>query len=315
MMKLSVFASLGLLVVAVLAGLLAGNNQPENITRIIYLVRFPRTLAALLAGAAFAVSGAVIQSVLNNPLASPGVIGLNAGAGFGVALFALLNGITHTSIFSNIRTAAFFGAIVTVFFVLMLAQKTGASRTTTILSGIAISSFLTAGTNAITSLRVELLVDIKSFQLGGISGITLSKIFPAGYYIIAAVLILCVFHTELSVLSLGEETAQGLGLRVNIYRFFFLLLAAVLAASAVSFSGLIGFVGLIVPHIARRLLKGNTLSLISGSAVIGGAFLTLCDTLSRVVFLPFEIPVGITVAFIGTPFFLRLLFRRKSFEV
>lgn len=303
---------IGVLAAAVLAGLFAGKNQTAHLGQIICLVRFPRTVAAVLAGAAFAVSGAVIQSVLHNPLAGPGVIGLNAGAGFGVALFAVFGRLTRFSLFSNLRIAAFSGAVLTVFFVLILAQRTGASRTTTVLSGIAVSSFLTAGTNAVTMFKLELLVDMRSFQLGGLSGVTLSKIFPAGYYILAVIGLFCIFHTELSVLSLGEDTAEGLGLAVRRYRFFFLFLAAVLAGAAVSFAGLIGFVGLIVPHMARKMFRGNTLTLLLSSAAVGGAFLSICDTLSRVAFLPFEIPVGVTAAVIGAPFFLHLLLRRKT---
>ncbi|WP_195201188.1 FecCD family ABC transporter permease [Faecalispora jeddahensis] len=276
--------------------------------RILLHVRVPRLLAAALAGAGLSVSGVLIQTVLQNPLASPGIIGVNAGAGLSVALcMALLPGVVLVLPF-----AAFLGALASVLLVYGIARRAGASRITLVLSGVALSSLMTAGINTLVTLFPDIMTGLRDFQNGGFEGVSTGILRPAGLVILFGLLVSLLFAGELDVLGLGEITASSLGLPVRFYRFLFLALAAALAGAAVSFAGLLGFVGLIVPHMARFLLKGSgKRSFLLLSALLGAAFLILCDTAARTAFAPFELPVGILVAYLGVPFFLWLLFRER----
>lgn len=275
--------------------------------RILLYVRLPRTLATLLAGSALAVAGVVIQGVLGNPLASPGVIGVNAGAGFAVALVCAL----VPSGARLMAPAAFAGALGAVLLVYGIGHATGASRSTVILAGVAVSGILSAGIDAVVTLVPDALPGSSLFRIGGVAGVTMTAIFPQGYLMLGALLGVFLLRCELDLLALGAETAQSLGLRVPLCRFVLLVLAALLAGSAVSFSGLLGFVGLLVPHISRRLVGTQSLVLLPCATVLGAAFLTGCDLLARLLFAPFELPVGLVLSLLGGPFFLWLLLRQK----
>lgn len=283
----------------------AGGGFEGNI---FWYVRLPRTLACLLAGAGLSVSGVIIQSVLANKLASPGIIGVNAGAGFAVVLCSALGFISGWAIAGS----AFLGAVAAMMLVTFTAQKIGASRTTVILGGVAVNSFLTAGAEAITTLMPEIGVMNSDFRVGGFTAVTSQRLVPAGILILAALFVSFSLCNELEVMNLGEETAQGLGLPVKKMRTLFLMLAALLAGASVSFAGLIGFVGLIIPHMARKLVGGEVRHMMPFSALFGAAFVTLCDLAARMIFRPYEIPVGILMSFIGGPFFVFLLLNRKG---
>ncbi|GHU53643.1 corrinoid ABC transporter permease [Clostridia bacterium] len=286
----------------VLRGIFEGDATTRG--RIILHVRLPRSFAALLCGGGLAVSGLIIQTVLANPLASPGILGVNGGAG----LAAALCGVILPPLF--LPLAAFIGAFATVLLVYAIAKKAGASKMTLILSGVAISSLMTAGINTVVTLFPDALIGTHYFQTGGFAGVSSRVLYPAGAFILVGGLAAYTLSAELDILGLGESTALSLGLNAGVYRFVFLTLAAALAGASVSVAGLLGFVGLIVPHIAKMLTRGSR-SLISVSALMGGSFLLLCDTAARTVFAPFEIPVGILVSFLGVPFFLWILFRER----
>ena len=281
--------------------------------RILFYVRFPRLLAAVLAGAGLSASGVLIQTVLANPLASPGIIGVNAGAGLAAAIcMAFLPGMVML-----LPLAAFFGALTAVLLVYFIARGTGASRITLVLSGVTISSLMTAGINTLATTHPDIMGTLRDFQNGGFTGVSLRGLLPAGAVILSGLLIAFYFAGELDILGLGESTAASLGLNVRFYRFLFLGLAAALAGAAVSFAGLLGFVGLIVPHMARLLLRGaQKRKLLVLSALMGAVFLILCDTAARTIFSPFELPVGILIAYLGAPFFLWLLYkdRRRRYD-
>lgn len=276
--------------------------------RIFWYARFPRTLAAVLSGAALAVSGAVIQNVLTNQLASPGTIGVNAGAGLAVTVCCALGILSGWAI----AGAAFFGALTAVFLVTWTAKKIGASRTTVILGGVAINSFLNAASEAVSTLIPEAGVMSADFRMGGFSSVSYFRLIPAGVLIVLGLAVMFTLCNELDVMALGEDTAQGLGLPVKKMRFLFLGTSALLSGAAVSFSGLLGFVGLIVPHLGRRIMGAEARRLLPFCAVFGAAFVTFCDLIARLVFAPYEIAVGILMAFIGGPFFIFLLIRRKG---
>ena len=276
--------------------------------RIMLYVRLPRVAGAVVAGMGLAASGAVIQIILNNPLAGPNIIGVNAGAGFAVVLC----GVVFPSAYSALPFAAFAGAFFTVMVVYYIGKKTGASKITLVLSGVAINSFLNGATDAIYTLNEESLLASNAFKIGGLSGININILKTAGIIVFLVVFLLMLFYNELEVFSLGEETAHTLGLPVGYYRFFFLLLAAVAAGAAVSFSGLLGFIGLLVPHIARRLAGEEVRDYLLTSVLLGALVLTICDTASRTLFAPYEIPVGIILSLFGAPFFLWILFRSRG---
>ena len=286
--------------------LLAGPGDVAG--AIFWYVRLPRTAACLLAGAALAVSGCILQSVLHNRLASPNIIGVNAGAGLAVTACCSLGALSGWAV----TLSAFGGAMLSVLLVVGLAKKTGASRTTVILSGVALNSILNALRDALVTLAPDAGSLSADFRMGGFSAVSTVRLIPAAVLILgalAAVLCLC---SELDVLTLGEETAQSLGLRVGRLRTVFLLLAALLAGAAVSFAGLLSFVGLLVPHIARRLTDGGSARWMGLSILLGAGFVTACDLAARVLFAPYELPVGILMAVLGGPFFLVLLLRGKG---
>lgn len=275
---------------------------------IFWYARVPRTAACVLAGAALAVAGGVIQGVLRNPLASPGIIGVNAGAGLAVSICCACG------IFSGwaMSLCAFAGAVLCVSLVALLAGKTGASRTVVILTGVAVNSVGNALSEGVRTLFPETGMLGGDFRVGGFSAVSYPRLLPGGVLIAAALAVVFTLCGELDVLALGDDTAQGLGLRVGFYRGLFLLLAALLAGASVSFSGLLGFVGLIVPNAVRRLVGGESRPLLAFSALSGAALLTLCDLAARLLFAPFEMPVGILLAVLGGPFFLFLLLKGRG---
>lgn len=275
---------------------------------IFWYVRLPRTLGCLLAGAALAVSGAVIQGVLHNSLAGPSIIGVNAGAGLAVTVCCAAGLLSGWAI----AGAAFGGALAAVLLILLAAEKAGASRTTVILGGVAVNAFLNALSEGITVLIPEAGVLAGDFRVGGFSSVSWPRLIPAGIMILLALAVVLSLGNVLEILSLGEETARGLGLNVRPMRTLLLLLSAMLAGAAVSFGGLLGFVGLIVPHGVRKISGNESRYLLILSAVLGGAFVTVCDLTARMAFAPYELPVGILLSVLGGPAFLWLLWKRRG---
>ena len=315
--------SLAVLLLSVILGILLGSTKislsdmlgaivrgdyqsPE--ARILLYVRLPRVLGSLICGIALAVSGAVIQGVLANRLASPSIIGVNAGAGLAVTLcsaFGIIGG-WQLSLFS------FLGAFFAVMIVSIGAKKWGASRGTVILLGVALNAFLGAISDTVKTFIPEVSIISNDFRVGDFSAVTYAKVIPAAVAIIVAVIVLQTFASDLDVLTLGDENAKGLGLNTGVMRIVFLMLSALLAGAAVSVCGLLSFVGLLVPHAVRRIATSKAKHLVPLSALFGAGFVTLCDTLARVVFAPYELPVGIIMAFLGAPFFIFILIQGKG---
>ena len=250
------------------------SGDPQNaVYRVLLHVRWPRTLAGLLAGSALAAAGVLLQAVLNNAMASPNVIGVNAGAGL-AALCAAALWPAHPN---AVQPAAFAGALAAALLVYGLALGAGVSRTTLVLAGLAVSGMLTAGMNTIKLLYPDAIAGASDFLVGGLSGVTLSGLKGTVLYLITGT-----------------------------------LLALLLAGAAVSFAGLLSFVGLLAPHIARRLVGNNHRILLPAAMLLGAAFVVLCDVLARCLFAPFELPVGILLSLIGGPFFLGLLLHGRG---
>ena len=285
---------------------LTGGGSGTTAFRIVRYVRLPRLCACLLAGGALAASGAIIQGVLSNALAAPSTIGVNAGAGLAVALCCA---IAPTAV-KVVPLAAMAGAFLGVMTVLMIARRTGASKITLVLAGVAVSSIFSAGIDAVVTFVPEALNGYSDFRIGGFSGVSMARILPALWPAILSFVASLSLHNEMDVLLLGKEQAQSLGLPAERLRVTLLGLAAVLAGAAVSVGGLVGFVGLIVPHIMRTLVGEESGPLLVSSALGGAALLGGCDLLGRMLFAPYEIPVGIVMSLAGGPFFIWLLQRR-----
>ena len=292
------------LVLQALLGQLEGTLEGD----IVQLVRLPRTCGCLLAGASLAVSGAVIQSVLHNPLAAPNIIGVNTGAGLMVALCSALlpQSVALTPL------AAFLGALLGVLLVLFIAERTGASRITLVLAGVAVSNIFSAGIDAVVTFFPDALLGYSDFRIGGLNNLSMDRIVPAFWVVLVSLILLISLSGEMDILALGRETAQSLGLPVKPLRLVLLALAAALAGAAVSFAGLLGFVGLLVPHIMRRAVGEDSLPLLLACALGGASLLTVCDLLSRLLFAPYVIPVGIVLSLAGGPFFIWLLLRQRG---
>ncbi|MCI5556029.1 iron ABC transporter permease [bacterium] len=300
--------SQGVALPRLLAALRAG-DPADPVRRIVLYVRLPRMAAGLCCGAAMAVAGALLQAVLNNAMASPNVIGVNAGAGF----FALLAGVLLPQ--RAVPGAAFAGALVTALLIYLLALRAGLARTTLVLAGLAVSGILTAGVNTMRLLFPEGVTGADGFLIGGLSGVSLTAVGSALPYLAAGGVLALFLAPELNILALGEQTAASLGLPVGRTRLASILAAALLAGAAVSFAGLISFVGLLVPHIARRLVGVDHRVLLPACALLGAIFLLVCDTAARTLFAPYELPVGILLNVIGGVFFLYLLLGRKRGRV
>lgn len=281
-------------------------DSPE--LRILLYVRLPRVWGAVVCGGALAVSGAVIQGVLNNRLASPSIIGVNAGAGLAVTVCSALGllGGWQMSLF------AFLGAFAAVMPISLGAKRWGASKGTVILMGVALNSLLGALSDTVTTISPDVGIMTAHFKVGDFSAVTYARLIPATAVILVALAVLLTLSNQLDVLTLGDDTARGLGLHTGIAGTVFLLLAALLAGAAVSICGLLSFVGLLVPHAVRRAVGSGSRRLLPLCALWGGGFVSLCDTLSRVLFAPYEIPVGIIMAFMGAPFFVFILIKGKG---
>lgn len=276
--------------------------------RIILYSRLPRTCGSILAGAALAVSGVIVQSVMANPLAAPHIIGVNSGAGLAAILCCAL----FPASVNLIPLAAFLGALAGTMLVLLFAQRTGTSRITLVLAGVAISGLFSAGIDTVIMLVPDALTGYTDFRVGGLNGVTMAKILPAAVMIGLAMIGAFSMAPQLDILALGSETAQSLGLSVRPARLMLLILAAAMAGASVSFCGLLGFVGLIVPHVMRSIVGEDSLPLMGASALGGAVLLTCCDLLARTVASPYEISVGIVLDYIGTPFFLWLLVHQRG---
>lgn len=287
-------------ILAILGGDASGTDG-----MVIWNIRFPRNLVGALVGADLAVSGAILQAVMKNPLADPGIVGVSSGAGLAGVIMLIF--VPEAALL--LTPAAFIGAMFSAGAVYALAWKNGIRPGRIILAGVAVSAFFGSGISALLVFYADRVQGALLWMVGGLSARSWPQVYALfPYTALGLVLSLCGARS-LTILSLGDETARGLGLPVEKVRFAMTAVAALLAAGAVSIAGLIGFVGLVVPHIVRLLIGSDYKYLIPGSAVLGAGILVLCDTLGRVVFAPVEIPAGIIMAFLGAPFFLYLLRR------
>ena len=285
---------------------LLGNVQTTD-EMVIWNIRFPRNIVGALVGANLAVSGAILQAVMKNPLADPGIVGVSSGAGLAGVIMLIF--MPEASIL--LTPVAFEGAMLSAAAVYALAWKNGIRPTRFILAGVAVSAFLGSGISALLVFYSDKVQGALLWMVGGLSARSWPQVETLFPYTILGLVLALAGCKALTILSLGDETARGLGVPVERVRFSMTAVAALLAAGAVSVAGLIGFVGLVVPHIVRLIIGTDYKYVIPGSAILGAGVLVFCDTLGRVAFSPIEIPAGIIMAFLGAPFFLYLL-RRSS---
>lgn len=275
--------------------------------QIIWNVRLPRTLIAALVGICLSLSGVILQGIMRNPLAAPNIIGVSSGGGL-VALIVL---ILLPQYYYLVPIGAFFGALGTTMLIYLLAWQNGVQPMKLILSGVAVSSLLGAGIDSLMVFFPNKVAGVMAFMVGGLSGVTWPQFRLILPYTILGTSIALIFPRKLNILVLGDEVATGLGVNVERTRFAFIILASLLAGSAVSVVGLLGFVGLIVPHTARLIIGSDYRFLFPGTIIFGATTVMLCDTIARLLFAPTEIPVGIIMSILGAPFFLYLLRRQR----
>jgi len=295
-----------------LPGLRLAPDWPESFSTIILAVRLPHTLLIALTGAALASSGAAYQGLFRNPLADPYLIGVAAGAGLGAVLAMSPGWPMELLGLSLIPAAAFVGAVLTVLVVYSLARVNGlVPLTTLILAGVAVGAFASAITSFLMLKSDEQIHRAISFLLGGSAMAGWDPVLAALPYVLVGVGGLALSGHGLNVLQFGEDEARQMGLDVNRAKVIVIVAASLTTAAAVAFSGVIGFVGLVVPHVARILWGPDYKRLIPISILLGGSALLLADLLARVLLAPSTLPVGIVTAMIGAPFFLWILRRAK----
>lgn len=283
-----------------------GNNHAAE--TIILNVRIPRILTGMAVGINLSVAGVLLQAMLKNPMASSNVIGVNAGAG----LMAVIVMVLFPGRILAVPVAAFVGALSASLLIYILSELPGRGRTIQIvLAGVAISNLLRAVTSALMMLFSDVLEISYAWQQGSLSGRGWSEFRMIIPYTVVGTLISLLISPKLNLFGLGDEMAFSVGLRVHRYRLLVMVIASILAGSAISAAGTIGFVGLISPHCARTLIGGDNRYLVPLSAVFGAILMVLSDTVARTIFQPVELSVGIVTAVLGAPFFLLLLYQKK----
>jgi iron complex transport system permease protein len=279
-------------------------HPEEGVNRqVIWNIRLPRTLVAGLTGICLSLSGAILQGIMRNPLASPGIIGISSGAGLAAVIILIM----LPNYYFLVTPFAFLGAMTATIIIYLLSWKKGINPMRLVLSGVAVSSLLGAGINGLMIFYPDRVHGVVGFMVGGLAARTWKHFHILWPYTLVGLVLSVILSQKLNILALGDETATSLGLRVEKTRMTFIALASLLAASAVSVVGLLGFVGLIVPHITRQIIGSDHRYLLPASALSGASLLMACDTVARVIMDPVEIPVGIIMATLGAPFFLYLL--------
>lgn len=291
-----------------LLSILTGTAE-GNVQFIVWQLRLPRVLAGLLAGIGLSAAGVLLQTVTANELASPNIIGINSGAGLAVIL--LLSAAPQLG--KILPFGAFLGAFGAAMLILLAASRLGSSRTIILLIGIAVTAILNAAISFFSLLDEGVLAQYNYFSVGSLKDVRMEELAVPAIIIFAAFVGALLMSGKLGVLCMGDSAATALGIRVKRLRILALGCAAACAAAVVSIAGLLGFVGLMVPHIARRLVGQRPGKMLITSALLGGILVILADLLGRTLFAPSELPVGILMSLIGAPYFLILLCRRKRY--
>lgn len=296
-----------------LIGRLVKAEYDQSYYNIIWDIRLPRVLLASAVGMGLAAAGTAFQGLLRNPMADPYVLGVSSGASFGATLAIVLGIGTGFMGLAGSTGAAFIGAVITMAAVYALG-RTGqqSSMMTLLLAGIAVSSFLSAIVSFMMMLNHDKLDSIVLWIMGSFSTASWSSFYVSAPMIAAGSLILASMSREMNALLMGDESALHLGVDVDNVRKVLLVVGSLMTAAAVSVSGIIGFVGLIIPHVVRLLTGPDHSRLLPAAAVSGALFMIIADTIARTIMAPLEIPVGIITSLVGGPFFLYLLIKNRN---
>ncbi|MBY8046053.1 iron ABC transporter permease [Vibrio fluvialis] len=298
--------------------LLQSDDIAKHINLVIHEIRFPRTLLCILVGAILALCGTVMQGLFRNPLAEPGIIGVSAGASLGAALaIVLLGNLNFDARWMNAITlplCAFLGGALTTIVVYRLGtNKFGTSVTIMLLAGVAISAVSGAGIGYLNYVADDqMLRDLTLWSMGSFAGANWQSITLCGITLLGLYFYFTRRAMALNALLLGESEARHLGIPIQRLKRALIVLSAVGVGVTVSAAGMIGFVGLVVPHLGRMLVGPDHRNLLPVSALLGALLLTIADMFARVAAAPAELPIGIVTALVGAPFFLYLLFQQKG---
>lgn len=299
-----------------LGSLLPGHAEPTLDQRIFLQLRLPRAILCVLVGASLGVGGTLMQGLFRNPIVEPGLVGTSSGAAFGSALFFVLGGVLHigTSLWS-LPFAACVGGVISTYLVFLLARSREDGRASIVmllLTGLAINAIFMSAIGFLSYLaRDPQARSITFWSLGTLSGANWPSVEIVGITTMGGTLLALRFAKQLNALMIGEEEATYLGVNVNRLKWIVLSINVVIVAVATAFTGVISFVGLIVPHILRMIGGADNRYLIIGSALLGATVLTLADLLARMVVRPAELPIGIVTSAVGVPVFILLLRRRQ----
>jgi iron complex transport system permease protein len=307
------FGSLNLSPWRVMKVIFSQGETSQSLNVIIKQIRLPRIILSFLVGAGLSIAGVVFQGVIRNPMVDPYIVGISAGAGTGVTLAIVLNLQFSFLFFNTLPLMAFIGSLITVYIVYNLAKtKDKVPVVTFLLAGVAVGFVLNALMSFLMVIGTRDLQKIVYWLLGSLSTASWSDIrLMLPYFLIGNVIIIF-FLKDLNLILLGERSAQHLGVDVEKSKKYLIIGASLVTASVVSVSGSIGFIGLIVPHIARLLVGPDHKKLYPTAAILGGIFLIISDDLARIVLSPMEVPVGIITALTGGPYFIYLLRKTKK---
>jgi len=292
------------------------NSSVSSVNETIILqIRLPRIIAGALVGAGLAAAGVMYQGVFRNPMADSYLLGASAGASFAYTLAVIYGGSLALNFLGLgvFQVVAFAGAVLTVFLVYFISRVGNkVPITTLLLSGIVVNIFILALQTVFELRSGKALIGIVAWIAGGFSNITWLEVYAVFPFVLAGMLIAYFFTKDLNMLAMGDDTAQHLGVNTERVRQILLLTSSLITGAVVSISGVIGFVGLIIPHMTRLVIGPDHRILLPTSAIVGAIFLILCDSLARIATGASELPVGVITALAGTPFFIYLLRKRKT---
>ena len=282
-------------------------NKQSNNFLIIRDLRMPRVLSAVLIGGNLAVAGALLQTTMKNPLADPGIIGISSGASLG----AIAVMVIFTDLIKYKIIIAFIGGIIAACLVYLIGEDKGFSPVRIILAGVCVNSRLNALSSMVTVFNSAGVSSIQTWLLGSLVNVTWNDFKILALYTIVGIALCLLVIKSCDLMGLGDKTAQSLGLNVNRVRVMITFVAVFLTSISTGVGGVISFVGLVIPHICRFLIGSSHKFLIPFSYFMGGFLLLVADTVSRNIFRPYEIPVGLTMCLVGGPFFIYILRRSK----
>lgn len=287
------------------------NNASTQINTILFHIRLPRIFAAFMVGGTLSITGAAYQGMFRNPMVSPSILGVSSGAGFGAALAILLG--LNTFMLQTFSFIFGIGAVVAVYSISLATGKKHEKCLTLILAGMIVATVFTALISILKYIADpnDALPSIVYWLMGGLSDIEMKDLKTIALITLPGLLILSLSGRKLDMLSFGEDEAKTMGINVSQLRFTLIAVATLMTAAAVSISGIIGWIGLLIPHIARMILGPQNGTLLPASFLIGGSFLLIVDDFSRTV-SSMEIPLGITTSLIGAPFFIFILLKNSK---